>query len=529
MVSKVKPIGAPNFVPKLIFRDILAIEFRNVSPHLETALEIHDRWPLKSTYVFAGHLLSGNEGYSIPPPLHTAPELIGLNLLRNTSEHTSYQLRSIPVFDSWLERVSSLALDDLSHAQNINDIKTLKHAHLNYGMAFASQLISHSKSLNPDPNLYRKYLQDCHNQYFTSYAIAQSLIQTHLPQALLIFNGRFSPERALTDIADHYGLSKYYHERTFSNSNFFLAPYQSHDFPRRHVELREALSLISSEHIDERELDSLYFKQRAGLGVLGTTFSSPPSQLIPSLTDGLNADTANSLIFCTSSDDEFSALDDQPMYPYWKSQKSAILQIMHICVTKSIRFILRVHPNIRNKALADQNTWLELCTTVRAYGSVAFDHFSSVSTYDLINTATYVVTSGSMVGIEALALGRKTAVIRECPYSDLPGIYSACDESSFNKFLAAKRSNSISLISSRAYALWALRQGVEHHLLAYDHRGITTFKGRYLRSWHNRYYSLLLLKRSFNSWFTRLARWSNSILLPNSSRHPLLVADESEK
>lgn len=487
-------LECPAFLPCLDLSKSLIIEYRNVLPHLEIGLEIFERWPVECTYVFAGHLLRSFDGYVRPPLNYKTPEDIALKYLHdNAINNQSLKLNSIPQYNPLLRSLYQQARDSVLAADTIQDLKRLAIDGHHYGLAIASEIISYSKSLIPDLTAHRNKSLILLSQYFDSFALAETLIQEVRPESLVVFNGRFSAEKALVDAGKKHSLDIFYHDKANNQERFFFAPYTPHDIPRRQSEILAALSDIKKT--PSEDYDKYFADHRKGIGLISTM---PYDQRIhKSAAHSVSSEPdTTTFLFCTSSEDEFASIETTNMYPGWGSQEQAVIQIARYCKTINARFILRVHPNIRTKALFDRQLWDSTCDAVIKHGGIAFSYNSSISTYDLVEKSSLVITAGSTIGIEALSVNKPCAVIRSCFYSNLPGLHlvQTLEELASIKLLPHHKHSSLS--AARAFAHWSASLGVHHSFLRYDHRGILFFHDLCLRPWKSDFFYLLYLKRS---------------------------------
>jgi hypothetical protein len=111
------------------------------------------------------------------------------------------------------------------------------------------------------------------------------------------------------------------------------------------------------------------------------------------------------IVFFHSSEDEL-VVTDLSKSP-WDSQFHAIKILKDIVVRNDDwKLVVRVHPNLSTKSIREIRKWSSFADDVSMESVEVIPYNSRISSYDLLDRASIVVTFGSTIGVEAVLAGK---------------------------------------------------------------------------------------------------------------------------
>ncbi|WP_320667863.1 hypothetical protein [Prochlorococcus sp. MIT 1307] len=362
--------------------------------------------------------------------------------------------------------------------RNLSELKKIIFKQYNIGFGVASTLITYSA--NPDPfPLSLEYEKECYQQIISSIKsiiFAEILLASNQYEAVVLFNGRMSCEQAFRQVATSKNVKVYFHERFNFNTRYFFEEYTPHDFPRRKEEM-ERIKLELPKSIINRLGEDFFKRKVKGDGVYERSYTKwqlkGSSKSLEAIIKEKKKDNIKIVSYFTSSDDEYQSIYGFPeRYPEWQDQKSAIKKISKIVNSLGYYFIVRVHPNLKNKHPMEQKRWQDLGDYIVEKGGYWIGHKDPESTYKLISDSSIVVSAGSTVGIESIYLGKPSVVITKCFYDTLVSSARLCEsESAFRSLLSDD--NFIKQIPDKSdayiYGAWIMAYGHEYNYFVPTH------------------------------------------------------------
>ncbi|WP_320666629.1 hypothetical protein [Prochlorococcus sp. MIT 1307] len=310
--------------------------------------------------------------------------------------------------------------------RSLKELQNLSYDQYNIGIGVASTLITELGTPEPFP-LSSAAQKECFQLIHTSIKsqiFAKLLLTESDFDTLVLFNGRMASEHAFKQVASSLKIKMYFHERSNKgNTRYFFEGYMPHDFAKRKHEMQQMKDELSEQMI-KRLGHNFFYRKVRGQGVLEQSYTKGQleefSYSLGSIIRQKQKSNIPIISYFSSSDDEYQSIDGAPeRYPYFTDQKLAIKKISEIVKSLGYYFIVRVHPNLKNKDLYEQKRWNNLSIDIRDMGFYWIDQNDPESTYKLIQNSSLVLSAGSTVGIEAIYLRRPSLVIANSFYDSI--------------------------------------------------------------------------------------------------------------
>ena len=259
----------------------------------------------------------------------------------------------------------------------------------------------------------RRYIDAAVRSYAWVYDQTLALIRQRGIATLVVYNGRFTHDRAAAAAAEAAGVRVLYYDAGGLDTGFDLTSSTTHDWA--HLQER-MLSLWDRWSSPEREeIGTQWFLNRQAhsepgieLFVGGQTIGH-----VGELPDGDQL-----VVFFSSSGDEIAELD-LDWSEFLHSQEQALADLAAVCRARpGTHLVVRTHPHMRLKPADDLREWYDAVAAAEA--EVHFDAASPVDSYALMRKADVVFTYGSTSGVEAAFIGRPVVVMGPSAY-DLLG------------------------------------------------------------------------------------------------------------
>lgn len=289
---------------------------------------------------------------------------------------------------------------------NLSDLMEIQFNEINLGGPLANAYAAES-IIDSGRELNSKLLQRLAASYLRVFLHAkESMLKSSCE--LLIYNGRFLHERAFLDASKSVN-SKYWIYETTQN-RFHLRNEGFHDRKRNQFFMVEHWQKSQYSVSKKCQIAAEYFE----------TLKSPRNKFFTNLATTFNHDlfALPYLVYYSNSDDEAIGFWDSWQTPLGP-QVEVVKQLREICKELKIRLIIRLHPNLKNKAIEIQNKWREipsdqLCTVIEPE--------NPLSSYELLEKSMGVLTFGSTMGLEAAYYKKPSAVLADCLYDELGAV-----------------------------------------------------------------------------------------------------------
>ena len=411
----------------LLMKKILFIEFWNLTPHLETALEIAKRHcddGDRVHFVFCGHDTLFEEGIILSAKsasyLTKLPEVKGIELILSSS------LKFTP-------RVKfNAVVHDIPYVFNdLHDLMNYHYKDFEAGLAVASSLVSQVRNSNPDLNNYSNQIHLMLESAIQVFDFTKEIIEHEKPDVVYTFNGRLCNSRAVFSAAKASKVEVRLHETGSSKDRYTAYPFLPHDQHNVQRSMKDLWSVLDND-LCNKVAHEFFTNRRSGNILYGTVFTDKQKLgCTPKFKKEKRVIT-----YFSSSDDEFVAVGDVYKWVGWKSQLEAVKDLIAICLNiGNIDLYIRLHPHLAKKSFDDQKRWLTL-KEIPNVTLISFD--SEVDTYAMIDNSDIVVSAGSTVGIEAVYWGKVSISLGPSFYSELGATYNPVSRAELTQYLLAE-------------------------------------------------------------------------------------------
>jgi len=299
--------------------------------------------------------------------------------------------------------------EDLTRAS----IRTLTYRGSPMGRSILQVHPDDQTPIRDDHRWPRAYLRQAVRSYAWAYDQAQALIRRRGITTVVVYNGRFTHDRAVAAAARDLGARVLYYDTGGYQTDYDLTTATTHDWEdlqRRMIDMYDRW-----DPVERDELGSRWFIDRM-------THADTHNRLFTGIqTPGFLAELPavdHLVVFFSSSGDEIVELD-LDWTQFLTSQENALSLLANAVRRRpNTALVVRTHPHMRLKPRQDLQDWLS--AVERAQPDLHIDPSSSVDSYALMRQADVVFTYGSTSGVEAAFLGRPVAVMGPSAY-DLLG------------------------------------------------------------------------------------------------------------
>ncbi len=244
------------------------------------------------------------------------------------------------------------------------------------------------------PLLYRRYRRFVDTVNSTSLMVNRFGIDS-----ILVFNGRFTDESAVAQVAKRMECEILFHEHDSSENFYYLSTKGFHS-PSHHY----ADFLRRSSHLDASQLYSLgdtWYKERIDQDIVQSSLSH--QQMDNRFQDNVLKSSRYKVVIFPTSDDEYVGLDIDWKHVDGLSQIELIKRISQALVERGFEVTIRLHPNLSVRSHKMTKVWLKLSQDLNIS---LIEPQSKTNSYKLAVDADLVVTVGSTMGIESAYLNR---------------------------------------------------------------------------------------------------------------------------
>lgn len=399
-----------------VLKRVYFFEFCNLTPHLETSLEIAkehlDKGDLVYYYFLGHHTLyreaifpSKISGNFLGPLL---PERRGAKLLKHKNFNFITNV-NLPKSD--------YSIPDI---QTIEELKIVKYAGWDLGMAIASSLISLTKDSSPDIDIHRNLVQRMAKSVVSVYHFVIDILQKNRTELVYIFNGRFCNQRAVLRACEFMKVPYLIHERGANKSLYYVRPFMPHDKNKIQDEMRRVWYSLTDKKAGELIAKEWFRARRSGIETDWYSYSKfQKRDLLPDLNK-----TKRIVTYFHSSDDEYAAIGDQFLWIGWKDQYDAVIRLIQLIAKKeNIQLIIRLHPHLAKKSKEENIKWASLSKLSDRI--ILILPSSEVDSYALIDHSDIIISSGSKAGIESVFYNKPSILLGPSPYDSLDVTYKA--------------------------------------------------------------------------------------------------------
>lgn len=259
----------------------------------------------------------------------------------------------------------------------------------------------------------RRFVAASMRSYAWAYDQARAVIQQHRLGTVVVYNGRFTHDRAVAAAAKDEGARVLYYDTGGYQTDFDLTSATTHDWA--HLQGRMLAMYEAWDPAERQAIGRGWFEdRRSHADVNNVRFTEVQ---VSGHVEGLpQADRL--VVFFSSSGDEIAELDID-WSQYFDSQERALALLAEECRERpGTALVVRTHPHMRLKPEDDLADWL--AAVAEAAPDAHFGPDSAVDSYALMDRADVVFTYGSTSGVEAAYFGRPVVVMGPSAY-DLLG------------------------------------------------------------------------------------------------------------
>ena len=239
-----------------------------------------------------------------------------------------------------------------------------------------------------------------------------ALIRTRGITAVVVYNGRFLHDRAVSAAAQAEGIAVLYYDAAGIDTDFDLTDSVTHDWSDLQRRMREMYDRWPEGERDE--VGGSWFKERLD-------HVAPNNALfVEAQTRGLTIDRPDAdclVVYFSSSGDEIAELE-LDWDKFIGQQPEALRLLADECRRRpGYTLVVRSHPHMRMKPRQDLVEWLDAVEAAKP--DVHLDPYSTVDSYELMRQADIVATYGSTTGVEAAYAGKPVIVMGPSAYDEL--------------------------------------------------------------------------------------------------------------
>jgi hypothetical protein len=256
-----------------------------------------------------------------------------------------------------------------------------------------------------------RYLDEAMRSYAWAYDQSRELIRQRGLTTVVVYNGRFTHDRAVAAAAEAEGAQTLYYDTGGYETDFDLTVATTHDW--QHLQGR-MLAMYDQWGEERDAIGSKWFVDRQTHADANNAIFVAHQQ--PGHLESL-PEAARLVVFFSSSGDEIAELG-LDWSQYLQSQENALALLAAECRARAdTALVVRTHPHMGLKPADDLQHWM---AAVEHAGPAAhFDPFSKVDSYTLMRRADVVFTYGSTSGVEAGFIGRPVVVMGPSAYDQL--------------------------------------------------------------------------------------------------------------
>ena len=244
--------------------------------------------------------------------------------------------------------------------------------------------------------------------YLATYLTAKEIFSKGEYRYLNIFNSRFLNERATKDAAVTLGIEVFEFEQINARSDSFgLFRGSVHDYDARAEQARTQYREAHASNIEMTNYREEWIKKRISGELQNYTKRQTKSKLP-------NIPSDQKILSCF-----LSSFDELVLAGYVEKDsdlnQSNALKKLSEEIAKNIEWtlVIRCHPNMLTRPKSEQNYWKEMLKDIKC---IVVMPEEDIDTYALIQESDLILTFGSTVAVEALALGVPSIVAGKSLY-----------------------------------------------------------------------------------------------------------------
>lgn len=401
---------------------ILIVEYNNWSPFLETGLDLGLQLAEGGHYVkwlFIGDKLKRPEGYCATSrrapwfKLRPEPQLFASSRASDYAEVRQVAFQVV-------EQPPQIGISDLpAMPHSMSDLLALRYKGESMGLGVASAAVTLLVDSEPDLTNNRELIEDLMWDFAYAYECTSAQLATEEYDYAIVFNGRMPASRGAQCAARHASVTPLFFERGANKDSFYFSDSMPHDFDggRSAIESLWGQAVLTAP-LQSKQLAAEHFEAiRAGKAFNWRSFTN--HQSARRATALLERHGCNDyVVFFTSSEDELVAIREPSESGQWPSSQFDALRAAALAVeAQGFRFLIRIHPNMTEKASTEVLRWKKFLSEPEFRNTVVIPPKDRASSYTLLDRSTAVITAGSTIGAEATYFGKPSILLGDSIYA----------------------------------------------------------------------------------------------------------------
>ena len=466
----------------------LVVNFSPLTPYLELSLEValsEDRFPID--YAWVGDSIE-RCGHGIPRFWTIRKHALGIRSVERGLSLAEPLLKEkggrIVVPDRNYRgnsRCKATAQGLLNGLESLDEIKGIKYNGYSIGYGIVSSVISNLRDSRPDCLANIETIKRYTMLAVQACQLAEDLFSGDEYGWVYLFNGRNAETNALRQVAEKSGIDVRYFECGGSIYRYFCEDYMPHDLAKRREELVRVCENADKKAIEEKGREFFASARRTRGMPNGLDYRKNQEEGFTAASKWINRgrDSGFKIItYFSSSDDEFESLSSGlDLFPEYGNQIGACERLIELSEELRFKLIVRIHPHLMVKSAAEYRRWVDGLKRNNSPNLYVVGPDEKDDSYELIYCSDMVVTSGSTIGIEAVACGKPVVSLCESLYT--PPVEIAGNKDTLRLLvkelleLGTQRED-----SAYRYGYWSLNFGREFQF----YKPITLWEGKFLET-----------------------------------------------
>lgn len=358
--------------------------------------------------------------------------------------------------DPPLRRHNTSHLPKLPTPLTRQDIRSLSYKGSGMGQSILQVHPDFNTPIRDDFVWPRRWVERAVRSYAWAYDQTTALIRERQLSTVVVFNGRFTHDRAAAAAADALGVQVLYYDTGGLDTDFDLTDHTTHDWDALQHRM---FALWDTWGADREEIAHAWFANREDHSEPGIEvfIGIQESNHLPELPTGQRL-----VVFFSSSGDEMVEMD-LDWSRYFESQEHAVRVLAQVCAElPDTTLVVRTHPHMRLKPADDRGRWIEAIESIGHNIHIGPD--SPTDSYALMRAADRVITYGSTSGIEAAYRQRPVAVMGPSAYQLLGCVTPVHSVDDLKRWLIDEAD--LAPEKSLPYGLMMQRRGFNHDWLS---------------------------------------------------------------
>ena len=349
-------------------------------------------------------------------------------------------------------------------------IRDLRYRGSDMGQSILQVHPNNNTPIREDFEWPRRWVRTAARSYAWVFDQTRALIEMRGITSIVVFNGRFTHDRAAAAAAESLGVKVLYYDYGGLETFFDLTHTNTHDWNS----LQQRMQIMWETWGDDREViarewfDNREKHQESGIQAF---VGMQEQNHLPDLPQDHQL-----MVFFSSSGDEIAELD-LDWTKHFNSQENAVRTLARIFSgMDDTTFVVRTHPHMLTKPADDRLRWI---AAVNAIGeNIHIPPDSPTDSYALMRAAKCVFTYGSTTGVEAAYRGIPVAVLGPSAYHLLDCATPLNSESAIKEWIADIPT--CDPTKALPYGLMMQRRGFNLQWLSKDEEGALMRNGTYL-------------------------------------------------